>query len=57
MGRASTYNEEIAAEIITRLSEGEGLIAICRDAHMPPESTVRLWVIGDRKAEGAVEAE
>ena len=49
MGRRSTYSEEIAAEIIERLSAGEALIAICRDAHMPPESTVRLWVIDDRE--------
>jgi len=44
-GRPTVYTEAIAAEICTRLAAGESLRAICRDAHMPPESTVREWVL------------
>lgn len=31
------------------MSGGESLRSICRDAHMPDESTVRGWVIDDRE--------
>lgn len=48
-GRPSGYSDAIAAEIIRRLSEGEALIAICRDEHMPAESTVRGWVTDDHE--------
>jgi hypothetical protein len=48
-GRPSSYTEEIAREICYRLAGGESLRAICRDAHMPPEPTVRLWVLDDRE--------
>jgi hypothetical protein len=44
-GRPSTYTPEIAAAICERLASGESLRAICRDAGMPPESTVRGWVL------------
>lgn len=47
MGRPSTYTPEIAAKICERLAAGESLRAICRDDGMPPESTVRLWVVDD----------
>lgn len=46
-GRPSIYSDSIADEICRRLSEGEALIAICRDEHMPGESTVRGWVTDD----------
>lgn len=46
-GRPSSYKPEIAAEICARLAAGESLRAICRDAHMPPESTVRGWALDD----------
>ncbi len=48
-GRPSKYTKEIAAEICRRLAEGESLRAICRDDDMPPESTVREWVLDDRE--------
>jgi hypothetical protein len=51
-GRQWTYRPEIADEIIARLSEGESLQEICRDAHMPPQSTVKMWVL-DRPPPGA----
>jgi len=46
-GRPSTYDESIAQEICRRLSDGEALGAICRDEHMPPQSTVRAWALDD----------
>ena len=46
-GRPSTYTPEIAALICERLATGESLRAICRDDGMPPESTVRGWVLDD----------
>ena len=46
-GRPSTYDPEIAEEICNRLADGESLRAICRDLHMPPESTVRGWYVDD----------
>jgi hypothetical protein len=42
-GAEKVYTEDIAAEILDRLAEGESLAAICRDAHMPSEKAVRLW--------------
>ena len=47
-GRPTVHTEETAKEICTRISHGETLRAICRDTHMPPESTVREWVVDDR---------
>lgn len=46
-GRPSTYTPEVAALICERLATGESLRAICRDDGMPPESTVRGWVLDD----------
>lgn len=42
-GRKSTYTEELAGEIIERITMGESLTNICRDAHMPRISTVFSW--------------
>lgn len=47
MGRPSSYTPEIAATICERLANGESLRAICADDGLPPESTVRLWVVDD----------
>jgi len=47
-GRPSLYTEEIADEICRRLEAGESLNAICGDAHMPSERTVRDWDREDR---------
>jgi len=46
-GRPSTYTHAAADEICERLAGGEGLIGICRDEHLPAESTVRSWVVTD----------
>lgn len=46
-GRPSTYTKELAAEILERISNGESLRQITRDAHMPVLSTVYLWMLRD----------
>jgi len=43
MGRPSKYTPALVKEICERLSQGEPLAAICRDAHMPDPSTVWDW--------------
>lgn len=43
-GRPSKYTPELVEEIAERLAKGEPLAAICRDAHMPHDSTVRDWM-------------
>lgn len=48
-GRPSSYTEEIAGEIIDRITEGETLADICRDDHMPGYRTVYDW---EEKHEG-----
>jgi len=47
-GRPSLYTEEIANEICERLAAGQSLNEICRDDHMPAESTVRNWAVDDK---------
>jgi len=47
MGRSSTFAEEIASEICSRLAEGETLRSICRDDRMPHFNTVYDWVEAD----------
>jgi hypothetical protein len=42
-GSEPVYSEVLAEEICDRLAEGEPLAEICRDPHMPPEKTVRMW--------------
>lgn len=44
MGRPSTFTQEVADEIVRRLSEGEPLRAICRDDHMPAWQTFYGWL-------------
>lgn len=46
-GRPLTYTRPIADAICARLATGESLRSICRDAGMPPRSTVQGWVIAD----------
>jgi len=48
-GRPSLFTQAIADEICERLANGESLLRICDDDHMPAESTVRLWVVDDRE--------
>lgn len=42
-GRPSTFSQEVADEIIARLSKGEPLEQICRDDNMPTSRTVSNW--------------
>lgn len=55
-GPKSTYTSLIAGEILERLAAGESLLDICRDDHMPAESTVRGWVVDDREGFAALYA-
>lgn len=48
MAQQSTYTEELADEIVERISKGETLRAICREDHMPSWTTVYRW-INERK--------
>lgn len=43
MGRASLYTDELADEIVRRMSTGEPLAVICRDEHMPDRTVVYDW--------------
>lgn len=42
-GRQSLYTKELADAICARLSTGEPLAQICRDAGMPNVRTISLW--------------
>jgi hypothetical protein len=44
IGRPSKYTPELAAEICERLSTGETMRQICRDAHMPHWTQVYEWL-------------
>ena len=46
-GRPTVYTTDLADEICRRLADGESLRAICRDAGMPPYSTVQGWALDD----------
>ena len=54
MGRKSTYTDELAAEVVARLSKGEPLTIICRDDHMPCDHTVREWAKGNEAFSSAI---
>jgi hypothetical protein len=53
VGRPSMFTEELAAEIIDRLSNGERLTSICKDAHMPKFSTINYWETETETVNGA----
>jgi hypothetical protein len=48
MARSSEYTPEIAAEICSRLAQGNSLRTICEADDMPAASTVFLW-LGQQK--------
>ena len=48
IGRPSKYTPELAAEICERLSNGEPLRQICRDAHMPAWTAIYAWAAADK---------
>ncbi len=43
-GAPSTYSDEIAERICSRIAKGESLKSICRDPEMPCENTVFNWL-------------
>jgi hypothetical protein len=43
-GKPSSYTPEIAEEICNRMIEGESVLKICRDAHMPNRVVVYRWI-------------
>ena len=43
-GRPTAYTKELAAEICTRISNGEALRQICMEEDMPVQSSVYLWL-------------
>jgi len=43
-GRPSTYTEAIADEICERLGNGESLLRICNDPHIPSRWSVFRWL-------------
>jgi hypothetical protein len=47
-GRPTRYTPAVAAEICSRLAQGETLARICEDPHLPAEATVRDWVVENR---------
>lgn len=48
MNCKTSYTPELAEEICERLAAGQSLNGICKDAHMPDETTVRHWVLENR---------
>lgn len=48
-GRPSSYSEDIALEILSRMAGGESVKSICDDHHIPARSTVMLWVAENRE--------
>ena len=42
-GKLSLYTPEIVDEMLWRMSEGENLVDICREDHMPARPTVWFW--------------
>jgi hypothetical protein len=49
MTRTSSYSDEIAETICTRIANGEGLRAICRDEEMPGRQTVLDWLNDEKR--------
>lgn len=50
-GRPSKYNKAICLEICQRLMDGQSLLQICRDEHMPSKQTVLTWLADEEKKE------
>lgn len=48
-GETHKYTQDIADKICKLLAEGMTLREVCRQDGMPPESTVRGWVVDDRE--------
>ncbi len=46
-GRPTKYSEAVANEICDRLADGESLLSICTDEHLPSERSVRTWAYNE----------
>lgn len=44
IGRPTVFTQELADHICERISEGESLRSVCRDANIPPAGTILRWV-------------
>ena len=47
IGRPTVYNEKIIDEICARIAEGEALIKIVQDEHMPSIRSVFRWLLDE----------
>ena len=47
MARPSTFTDELFADILDRIADGESLRAICRSDGMPAARTVLRWIQGN----------
>lgn len=45
-GRPTVYTEEKAAEILTRMIEGEAVTTIAKSSHLPSAVTIIKWSVG-----------
>lgn len=50
-GRPSIYSPELAADICSRLAQGDSLRSICKKTRMPAISTVMGWLFDDEHEE------
>lgn len=48
-GRPTSYTPEIGRAICERVARGETIKQITRDEDMPPDSTVRGWILDNRE--------
>ena len=53
-GRPSKFTEDIADEIVKRLSVGETLRSICRDEHMPGWQSIYNWISANEDFSGRI---
>lgn len=56
MARPTLKTPEILEEIGRRMGNGEPLAHICRDEHMPDDSTVRRWIREDQEVYDQIQA-
>ena len=48
-GRPSLFCKKVVKEICTRLSNGESLIRICQDDHIPNRRVIQRWNLSNKK--------
>jgi hypothetical protein len=50
-GRPSKYSNEVVDEICSRLANGESLVNICVDKHLPEARTIHYWLLDGKHEE------